>query len=58
MSRQNIPHFCDYCSNEMYDKNRQMVRCSLIEDSYKFKTSGEQQKHCPLFTIFKPEKEK
>ena len=42
------PHFCEYCQYEVYDKERQMVRCSLIEDSYKYEYDSEQRKDCPI----------
>ena len=42
------PHFCEYCQYEVYDKERQMVRCSLIADSYKYEYGSEQRKDCPI----------
>jgi len=43
-----VPHFCEYCKHEIYDKERQMVRCELIKDSYKYKYDSDQRQHCPI----------
>ena len=46
--KRKVPHFCEYCEHEIYDKERQMVRCELIKDSYKYKYDSEQRQHCPM----------
>lgn len=43
-----VPLSCMFCEHQNIDRKRYMIRCSIIEESYKYNTEAEQYKHCPL----------